>query len=358
MKIKQRNIIAMNRELSCGAGAVREGTMSVPSDEVWDFGAWCGDEVYGTTGEDLLDWRDEGMIEENSECGGAEGLEGLGTVGSAEGRFGGIPQQGGRGESLSGVRFLDLDEEARMVRQMKEGSIAARDGLFESFRPLAVRIANQCFNQWKHGLELGDLVAWAYIGLMKGLERFDPVRGARVSTCVTPYITKEVYRANANYGRLIRLPVNQTAKLTRYYAFVREFEATKGVLPSMETVASALGIRGERLDHLVSISASIKSLNADLGDPDAGVGGTREEHTSATEEGVLEQIIDRELMDEVFKALEALDERDCLIVKKRFNLDGEGFCTLDAIAEKLDLTKERVRQLEKRALDRLRALVA
>ena len=266
------------------------------------------------------------MVEETSECGAAERLEGL--EGSSEGRFGGVPQQGLRGEPLSGARFLNLDEEARMVRQMREGSIAARDGLFESFRPLAVRIANQCFNQWKHGLELGDLVAWAYIGLMKGLERFDPVRGARVSTCVTPYITKEVYRANANYGRLIRLPVNQTAKLTRYYAFVREFEAMKGVLPSMETVASALGIRGERLDHLVSISASIKSLNADLGDSDAGVGGTREEHTSAPEEGVLEQIIDRELMDEVFKALEALDERDSLIVKSGSTSMAKAFAPL------------------------------
>lgn len=272
---------------------------------------------------------------------------------------GGSGTEGGhRDDTSPEAKLLGLAEERRLVAEMRAGSIAARDQLFGAFRPLAVRIASRCFSRWRHGLEMGDLVAWAYIGLMRGLERYDVTRGARVSTCVTPYITKEVYRANANFGRLIRIPVNQTEKLTRYYDFVREFEAMNGVLPSMETVARALGVRGARLSHLVSVTASVQSLHAEGSDIDGGAGQKRYHDVVRTEAGILEKMMDRELMDEVFRALEAMDERDSLIVKKRFNLDGGGFCTLDAIAEKLDLTKERVRQLEKRALDRLRAAVA
>jgi RNA polymerase primary sigma factor len=257
-----------------------------------------------------------------------------------------------------GVKFLSARNEKRLVAQMKAGDVSARDRLFEAFRPLAIRVASQCFNRWRAGLEREDLVAWGYLGLLEGLARFDPNRGVRVSTCVTRYITKAVYRANANFGRLIRIPVNQTEKLTAYYDFARRYEAEQGVLPSIEVAAAAIGVRCDRLEHLVLISGSVKSLHAELGESAVEHGGTWEDYLSDSAAGASEQLMDRELMEDLSNALEAMDPRDALIVKKRFNLDGEGYCTLDAIANTLDLTKERVRQLEKRALERLRAAVA
>jgi RNA polymerase sigma factor (sigma-70 family) len=262
----------------------------------------------------------------------------------------------GEGAATSCVKLLSVEEERQLVDRMRIGDISARDRLFDAFRPLAIRLANQCFKSWKSGLERDDLVAWAYIGLMEGLTRFDPKRGARVSSCVTPYVTKAVYRANANYGRLIRIPVNQTEKLTRYYAFVREFEAENGESPSVDAAAQALGIRQSRLENLVAITSSVQSLDAELGDCERGV--SLGDRIADTSKGVLEGMMNRERIDEVFIAIDGLDQRESWIVKRRFNLDGEGYCTLDDIANRLDLTKERVRQLEKRALDRLRAAVA
>lgn len=209
--------------------------------------------------EALDEWEQQGFGHRE---GGEEGEE---ENGGAQGSV------RGEGSASGSVKLLSVEEERRLVDRMRTGDISARDRLFDAFRPLAIRVANQCFKAWKSGLEREDLVAWAYIGLMEGLTRFDPKRGARVSSCVTPYITKAVYRANANYGRLIRIPVNQTEKLSRYYAFVREFEAKNGCSPSIEEAAKALGIRPARLEKLVAITSPVQSLDAESGDCERGL---------------------------------------------------------------------------------------
>lgn len=323
MKTNNENIIGMNGLALGSVGVVKNESC----DSWFDTHEMCGES---------REW-DEVMEEEDEEKRDEE-----------------CEQEG----KTNRTKFLTAPQEHQLAVAMMGGNTAARDRLFEAFRPLAKRVAKQSFTAWRSGLEYEDLVAWGYIGLMEGLERFDPNRGVRISTFVTPYVTKAVYRANANFGRLIRIPVNQTEKLTAYYRFLRDHEGESGVAPSMKALAEAVGVRCDRLEHLLSVTASVKSLDEELGDSGDGFGGTFGDYLGDSEEDVFEGIANSETVSALYDAINAMDKRDAFIVNKRFNLDGEGVCTLDAIANILDLTKERVRQLEKRALEQLRATVA
>jgi RNA polymerase primary sigma factor len=323
MKTNNENIIGMN--------GLALGSVGVVKSEFCDL--WFGTHQ---TSSESCEWDE--VMEEEEEVKGDEKCE--------------------EEEKTNRAKFLGASEEHQLAVKMRNGDNVAWNRLFEAFRPLAKSTAWQCFTAWRSGLEYEDLVAWGYIGLKEGLERFDPTRGSRISSFVTPYITKRVYRATADFGRLIRIPVNQTEKLTAYYRFLRDYEAENGVAPSMEAAAEAVGVRCDRLEHLVSVTGSVKSLDEEIGDSGDGCGGTFGDYLGDSEADVFEGIANCETVSALYDAINAMDKRDAFIVNKRFNLDGEGVCTLDAIANILDLTRERVRQLEKRALEQLRKAVA
>ena len=160
-------------------------------------------------------------------------------------------------------------------------------------------------------------------------------------------------RENQNLARLIRLPVNQTEKLSAYYAFVRDYEANHGEEPSIERAAQEIRVRVDRLRHLLSMSGSIQSLDAERGDSSDGTFAPLEDRIADQDSSPREKLCDLETREVMFRALGMLPERDRMVIVRRYNIDDAGMSTLEMIASELGVTKERVRQIENGALKKL-----
>jgi RNA polymerase sigma factor (sigma-70 family) len=251
-----------------------------------------------------------------------------------------------------GTFWLSPAKEHALALRMAAGDQEARRLIFECFRPFARSVAQQFYHRWPHGLEEADLIQEAYLGLNAGLDAYDVKRGTRISTCVILYIKKAVHRANDNFGRLVRVPVNQSEKLRRYFAYVREMEVATGRPPALTEAAAYLGIPLRRLTNLVQVTAHIQSLDAEYDD-----GGERQAVANRFADAgpnPEQSLAEAEVREALRLAVERLEPRDRAVLVARFDLDGRGVRTLEQVAHSMGLTRERVRQLQERALERLR----
>ena len=288
------------------------------------------------------DRREEPREEEKRE--GAEGQSGVPSVGGAADSLQLFLADVGR------HKLLTAHEEVVLAKAIERGDARAKRRMIESNLRLVVSIAKGYRGL---GVPFLDLIQEGTLGLNRAVEKFDWRRGYKFSTYATWWIRQSVQRAVANHARTIRVPVHVVERQQKLSRAARRLEVELGREATKEELAEATGLPMQHVDEALSAAHASVSLNQTVGADDEGeLGDLFADREAADPFEEAEESLRRQ---GVRRALDALPERERRILELRFGFEGEPW-TLEAIGHELDLTRERVRQLEGQALARLAAL--
>lgn len=255
-------------------------------------------------------------------------------------------------KEISKIPLLSASEEIRLAKLAQKGDQAARRILIVSNLRLVVSVAKKYLY---FGLPLLDLIEEGNLGLMRAADRFDPKRGCKFSTYATWWIRQAVTRALSNQGRTIRIPVYITDNLAKYKRVMDDFYKVHGRQPSSEEMAEAMGIKLKEIkklelfDETVSPLENLQSLDSAI----SKEGGVFQEPVA--ENPTLTQFFRNEEMDAL---MNQLTDRESAIIRYRYGLyDGRPH-TLEETGKHFSLTRERIRQIEREAMRRMRKYVS
>lgn len=242
----------------------------------------------------------------------------------------------------------DPAESEELERQIEEG-LAAREHLIKANTRLVVSIAKKYVGR---GVPFLDLIQEGNLGLMKAVEKFDVSRGYRFSTYATWWIRQTITRAIADQGRTIRVPVHMSDRIRRLYNTARQLEQEHGRRPTPEEIAAEMDMEPRKVQWMLKVSWRPLSLERPLGeDEDSELGSFIEDETSPTPTQSAYQHL---LGEKVEELLGTLSPREARILRLRFGLLNGRSYTLEEVGQKFGLTRERIRQIEGKALRRLR----
>ncbi len=247
------------------------------------------------------------------------------------------------------IPLLTPEQEAELAAKVKKGDAEARERMINSNLRLVVTIAHDYANL---GLPLLDLISEGNIGLTKAVERFDPAKGAKLSTYAAWWIKQSIKRALANQSKTIRLPVHLVDKIAKVRRVSLQMSDELGREPTDDELGEEIGIAGNKVARLKSAGIRPASLDAPIADDDStefgDVIGDEEAQTP------FELLRDKNLRSEVDELIEVLDNREKKIISQRFGLDGGKPKTLEDVGKNFGVTRERIRQLQNIALAKLR----
>jgi RNA polymerase primary sigma factor len=252
-------------------------------------------------------------------------------------------------QEIGRIPLLTPQQEIELAGKIKKGDAAAREQMINANLRLVVTIAHDYVNL---GLPLLDLISEGNIGLTKAVERFDPAKGAKLSTYAMWWIKQSIKRALANQSKTIRLPVHLVDKVAKVRRVSLQMSEELGREPTDDELGEEIGIAGEKVARLKSLGIRPASIDGPIGDDDSTefgeVIGDEEAQTP------FELLRDRNLLDEMDELLDMLDKREQKIISQRFGLDGGTPKTLEDVGRNFGVTRERIRQLQNTALAKLR----
>ncbi len=252
---------------------------------------------------------------------------------------------------ISKIPLLTASEEKRLARAAQKGDAEARKKLIVSNLRLVVSIAKKYLY---FGLAMQDLVEEGNVGLMKAVDKFDPERGCKFSTYATWWIRQGVTRALSNYGRTVRIPVYVTDNVARYKKASEEVYKRSGKWPEHEEVAKVLGIKeseAKKIAKFVGMIAPLEDLDSIDADPQ---GNVKEIVVSGQHDADIHNFV---VDEELATLMAGLSERENEIMRFRYGLSDGRAHTLEETGRQFKLTRERIRQIEKDVLKRLRSIV-
>jgi len=253
-------------------------------------------------------------------------------------------------KEIGRIALLTREQEGELARRVRDGDAAAKARLTEANLRLVVQIARRYVNR---GLPLPDLIEEGNLGLLRAVEKFDADRGTRFSTYATWWIRQAIARALANQARTIRLPVHVGLLLQRYKREQQRLTQELERAPTMEEVAAAMGTTVDQLEELEEIRQQPVSFETPIGE-----GGRIGDLIADPAADPLDALISlfRERADLV-SVLDDLAANERTVLRRRFGLEGDPPEKLEAIGQRLGLTRERIRQIEAAGLRKLRALL-
>jgi RNA polymerase primary sigma factor len=252
-------------------------------------------------------------------------------------------------QEIGRFALLTPEQEIDLARKIKKGDAAARERMINGNLRLVVTIARDYVNL---GLPLLDLISEGNIGLTKAVERFDPTRGAKLSTYAMWWIKQSIKRALADQSKTIRLPVHLVDKVAKVRRVSLQMSDELGREPTDDELGKELGIAREKVTRLKSVGIRPASIDGPIGDDDSTEFGELIGDEEA--QTPFELLRDKNLLDEMGGLLDVLDKREMKIISQRFGLDGGKPKTLENVAKNFGITRERIRQLQNIALAKLR----
>lgn len=252
-------------------------------------------------------------------------------------------------QEIGEVALLTVQEEIVLAARIKKGDEAAREHMIRANLRLVVKIARDYENL---GLPLLDLVNEGNIGLMKAVDRFDPAKGGKFSTYGSYWIKQAIKRALANQTKVIRLPVHVQERLFKMRKTQHKWQEQFGRNPDREELSEELGLGNRIIQRMERACISMSSLDSPIGeDESTRLGDIVRDEKMPT---AFEELDSKMMHGLVAGMLDSLTDRELVIIKERFGLDGGPGKTLEEIAEQFNLTRERIRQLQNIALSKLR----
>ncbi|MGJ8696230.1 MAG: sigma-70 family RNA polymerase sigma factor [Verrucomicrobiaceae bacterium] len=250
---------------------------------------------------------------------------------------------------ISKTELLTPAQEVELAAKIKRGDKKAREHMIKANLRLVVKIAQDYAN---YGLPLQDLISEGNIGLMKAVERFDPEKGGKLSTYAAWWIKQSIKRALANQSKTIRLPVHMVDKIAKLRRITGMLTEAYGREPTDEELCEETGIPMKKLSLLKRASQRPTSLDAPVGDDDS----SSYAEVIGDERAVdpYNALSDKNMHSELDDLLEVLDERESKIIDARFGIGGKTPMTLEEVGREFGVTRERIRQLQNIALDKMR----
>ncbi len=247
------------------------------------------------------------------------------------------------------TKLLTAKEEVQLARRIQKGDDSAREHMIKANLRLVVKIARDYEN---YGLPLLDLINEGNIGLMRAVEKFDPRKGAKLSTYAAWWIKQSIRRALSDQSKTIRIPVHATDKLLHIRKAATKLEEELGREPTAEEISDELDIPAKQVRQLQTAAIRPTSLDAPLGDDDSNRISDVIADDRAT--SPYQDLEDKTNADMVREVIGILDPREMTILQYRFGLDGGGEKTLEEVGVKFGVTRERIRQIQNVALRKLR----